>query len=218
LPQTTHLSLKESWKETFSSQVKRSALIGGFILIIAIIYILPIFFARIEKRNGVVLHDLVLAAIPAHNVSVLIFSIIWGMALLTIYRGIYSPTMCLTYVWTLIFICIARIISISFVPLNPPVGLISLTDPLTGFFYGRANITKDLFFSGHVSMLTLIFLCLEKRSDKIIAFFATIVLAILLLVQHIHYTIDILAAPFIVYSLFRLTQYIFGPVLFKENV
>ncbi len=99
-------------------------------------------------------------------------------------------------------------ISISIVALNPPVGLIPLTDPLTGVFYGQAIITKDLFFSGHITTVMLIFLCLEKKTDKIIAFFSIIAIAILLVIQHIHYTIDILAAPVITYTVYRFTLYL----------
>ena len=159
------------------------------------------------------MHDWLLAAIPPHNVSVAIFSVIWGMALLILYRAIYNPEIYINYCWTLILVCIARLATISLVPLAPPVGLINLTDPLTGIFYGESTITKDLFFSGHTATLTLIFLCLEKRTDKIIGFFAILIVAVLLLVQHIHYTIDILAAPVFVYGCYRLTRH-----FLKENL
>jgi hypothetical protein len=107
-----------------------------------------------------------------------------------------------------VLVCIARFITIILVPLDPPTGLIPLTDPLTGVFYGNALIIKDLFFSGHTATLTLVFLCLRKRNDKIIAFCAVVAVAVLLLVQHIHYTIDILAAPFITYACYRLARYL----------
>lgn len=99
-------------------------------------------------------------------------------------------------------------ISISLVALNPPIGLIPLSDPLTGIFYGEATITKDLFFSGHIATVTLILLCLEKRNDKIVAFFSIIAIAILLVIQHIHYTIDILASPIITYICYRFTKFV----------
>jgi membrane-associated phospholipid phosphatase len=97
--------------------------------------------------------------------------------------------------------------SIYLVALDPPNGLIHLVDPLTGIFYGNVVITRDLFFSGHTSTLVLIFLCLEKRTDKILGFIAIVVVMILLLVQHIHYTIDVVAAPVIVYIIFLLTRH-----------
>jgi hypothetical protein len=99
-------------------------------------------------------------------------------------------------------------LAISFVPLDPPAGLIVLTDPLTAVFYGRSTITKDLFFSGHTSILFLAFLCLERKWDKILALTGTCIVACLLLVQHVHYTIDIIAAPIIIYPVFRIVKYL----------
>lgn len=202
------LSIKDRWKLACNTGPKRLRLISGSIIIFSIIIYLPYFFRGIEQRQGVVLHDWLLAQVPPHNVSVAIFVIIWGMGLLILYRAVYKPSIYLVYSWSLIFVCIARMISISIVALNPPVGLIPLTDPLTGVFYGQAIITKDLFFSGHITTVMLIFLCLEKKTDKIIAFFSIIAIAILLVIQHIHYTIDILAAPVITYTVYRFTLYL----------
>ena len=97
-----------------------------------------------------------------------------------------------------------RFVTLSVVALDPPPGLIPLVDPLGSVFYGNAAITKDLFFSGHTATMVLIFLCLERRTDKIIALIAAFAVAYLLLVQHIHYTIDILAAPIVVYACYRV--------------
>jgi hypothetical protein len=82
---------------------------------------------------------------------------------------------------------------------------VHLIDPITGIFYGNAVITKDLFYSGHTSTMVLVLLCLEKRIDKIVASIALIVVMILLLVQHIHYTIDVVAAPVFVYIIYLIT-------------
>jgi hypothetical protein len=205
--QNISLTIKNNWKNIGTSMSTRLKLIVGSALVFIIIMILPVFFNTIQKRNGVVLHDVVLAHIPPHNVSVAIFVIIWGMALLILYRAVFKPDIYLQYIWALIVVCLARMMTISFVALNPPVGLIPLTDPLTGIFYGESSITKDLFFSGHIATLTLIYLCLEKKTDKILGLIAIVVVACLLLVQHIHYTADIIASPFITYGCFSLTRY-----------
>ena len=209
MPRTTQISLKQNWKDIFSSSTKRSILIGGFLLVMAILVVLPQFFNKIEHRQGVVLHDFVLAALPGHNFSIAIFSIIWIMGLFTLYRAIQKPTILIMFIWTLIFVLVARFASITLVPLDPPIGLVPLTDPVNEIFYGHITVTKDLFFSGHTATMMLIFLCLENRTDKIVAFFAMITVMILLLFQHIHYTIDVLAAPIIVYILFRMTRALF---------
>ncbi|GGH20208.1 phosphatase PAP2-related protein [Mucilaginibacter phyllosphaerae] len=199
-------SIKQAWTTALQSPKKRDKLLIGSFIIAILLPTLPIFFNFIQKRQGVVLHDWVLAHIPAYDVSLLIFTIIWGMALLIFVRALYNPVIYINYVWTLIFINLARMLTIYCIALDPPVGLIHLVDPLTGVFYGNTVITRDLFFSGHTSTLVLIFLCLEKRNDKILGFIAIVAVMMLLLVQHIHYTIDVVAAPVLVYLIFLLVQ------------
>ncbi len=206
-------TIRATWSETWKLAYRRHQIIIGTVIMMSVVFTMPIFFAHIEKRPGVLLNDPILAAIPPHNVSVLIFAVIWGMVLFTMYRAAYKPTIYIFYCWALIPITITRFIAISVAPLAPPIGLIPLTDPLTGVFYGQALITKDLFFSGHTATLTLMFLCLEKRNDRIIGFLAIVAVAFLLMVQHIHYTIDILASPGIVYISYRLTRRFLGKEL-----
>ncbi|MGZ3753415.1 MAG: phosphatase PAP2-related protein [Mucilaginibacter sp.] len=202
--------LRKNWKETWSSHMLRAQFIVGTILLIALTFMLPSFFNLIQKRDGTLINDRVLAAIPAHNVSWMIFAFIWGFGLYALWRAIEKPTIYITYAWTLFFVTVLRVLAISLVALDPPKGLIALTDPLTGIFYGESNITKDLFFSGHTSVLYLAYLCLDRKRDKIVALCCTIAVAILLLVQHVHYTVDVIAAFIIVYPVYRIVKYLLG--------
>lgn len=206
MPRTITISLTSNWKRSLSSNIERSLIFIGTLLMLLISFSLPSFFNIIEKRKGLVLNDWLLQLLPPHNESIFIFIIIWGIIALVVYRVYQKPGIYIKYIWVFILVCLARVITISLVPLSPPVGFIRLTDPITGIFYGDSNITKDLFFSGHTSTVFLAFLCLEKKSDKIISLFATIAVASLLLIQHVHYTIDILAAPFFVYLLFKFVD------------
>ena len=99
-----------------------------------------------------------------------------------------------------------RVITLSLSPLEPPLGLVPLTDPGALFFYGGIEVTKDLFFSGHTATAFLIYLCLQERIEKAVALAAVIVLAVMLLIQHIHYTIDVLAAVPITYYCYQLSK------------
>lgn len=210
-------SIKQAWIAALQSPKKRDKLLIGSFIVAIILSSLPIFFSYIQKRQGIVLNDWVLAHLPAYDVSLVIFTIIWGMATLIFIRALYNPVIYINYVWTLIFINIARMLTITFIALDPPNGLIHLTDPLTGVFYGHNVITRDLFFSGHTSTLVLIFLCLEKRNDKILGFISIIVVMVLLLVQHIHYTIDVIAAPPIVYMIFVMVRKLLKLDTLKNN-
>lgn len=210
-------SIKQAWIAALQSPKKRDKLLIGSFIVAIILSSLPIFFSYIQKRQGIVLNDWVLAHLPAYDVSLVIFTIIWGMATLIFIRALYNPVIYINYVWTLIFINIARMLTITFIALDPPNGLIHLTDPLTGVFYGHNVITRDLFFSGHTSTLVLIFLCLEKRTDKTLGFISIIVVMVLLLVQHIHYTIDVIAAPPIVYMIFVMVRKLLKLDTLKNN-
>jgi hypothetical protein len=201
-------SLKHNWTVIWNSRNKRYQMIIGTVIVAAIIFSLQFFFAHIQKRKGAVLNDWLLARIPPHDVSVLIFALIGAMALLILIRAINNPSIYITYCWTLIFVYIVRFVTLSLVALDPPTGMVPLVDPISSAFSGNAVITKDLFFSGHTATMVQIFLCLEKRTDKLIALIAAVAVACLLLVQHIHYTIDVLAAPVVVYPCYRLTGYL----------
>jgi hypothetical protein len=202
-------SLKHNWTVIWNSRYKRYQMVIGTVIAAAIIYSLQFFFAYIQKRQGAVLNDWVLTRIPPHDVSVPIFVLIWSMGLLILIRAIKDPSIYITYCWTLIFVYLVRFVALTVVALDPPPGLVQLVDPLSTAFAGNIVFTKDLFFSGHTSTMVMIYLCLQKRRDKIVALIAAFAVACLLLVQHIHYTIDVLAAPMVVYPCYRLTRYLF---------
>lgn len=193
-----------TWQIAWDYQAFRIKIILGMLIFIAILIFIPHFFSHIELREGTVLNDWLLTVIPAKDVSGGIFIVLYTMIGLFIYRMSKNTMMCLTALWAFIFLCTARIITITLVPLNPPVDIINLTDPCSIFFYRSNVITKDLFFSGHTATVFLGALCMDRRNDKILAFGASVFLAILLLIQHVHYTADILAAPFFTWGCWYL--------------
>lgn len=195
------LSLKKKWSIAFASYVYRRQLYIATVLIASILAFFPWFFKTIEAREGILLNDWLLNQIPASNVSLPIFICIWTPAILIIIRAVQNPIILLTFLTSYALLCLSRIVSISTIPLNAPVGLIALTDPLSNAFYGARFITKDLFFSGHASTVFLMGLCLIKKKDKFIVFASTALVSVLLLVQHVHYTIDIVAAPIFTYAI-----------------
>src|SRR5579863_3573762 len=98
--------LKKNWRQTWSSQIQRAQFLIGSVLMIALSCMLPSFFNLIQKREGTLLSDWILAAIPPHNVSWAIFTIIWGLGLFAIWRALEKPTIYITYIWTLFFVTV----------------------------------------------------------------------------------------------------------------
>ena len=176
----------------------------GMLIFAGILIALPFFFQYIEARNGFVFTDIFLQWIPAHNVSVAVFFLIWSCCILLVIRIWRDPMMLLLMLWAYNGVTLLRMACIGLISLNPPSGLIPLADPITNQFYGEHYITHDLFFSGHTTTVFLIFLCMRGKADRIYAFLASVILGILLLVQHVHYTIDVLAAPVFTYAVYKL--------------
>lgn len=198
--------LKEniSWSKAWQERRFRNKTIIALLLVAIILILLPTFFAFIEKREGMVLQDFVLDAIPAMDVSVPTFVIIWSVVLLVFYRIYQNPMLFLVVAYGFILMCLLRVLTISLLPLNPPVGIIELKDPIANIAYGRNGIfiTKDLFYSGHTGNMFLFFLCLERKWDKIFALTASFLVGILVMIQHIHYSIDVFAAFIITYFIY----------------
>lgn len=194
-----------TWKEAFIQKKFRVRLVFGLVVLISLLLTLPYFFEVIEKRNGWILNDRVLNWLPAINLSIPIFAIIWSMVAITLYECYKSPAIFLKMLWGFIFLTLARILSISFIPLNPPQNLVVLIDPLSNYFYGQDFITKDLFFSGHTSTQFLLFFVLQKSWQKKIALLSAVLVGGFVLVQHIHYTIDVLGAFVITPFVYKLS-------------
>jgi hypothetical protein len=188
---------KQAWQQHLSNPAFRRMLIIGVTLILIILYIFPYFFQHIQNRHGKVISDPILGYLTPRDLSVPLFIVIWGISLLAIFRSIRNPRVLMTFIWAWIPITLCRFITITLFPLEPPAGLIGLIDPLSNHFYGPRFITKDLFFSGHTSTVFLIALSLPRKIDKNIGLLGTFMVAAMLLIQHVHYTLDIVFAfPF----------------------
>lgn len=197
-----------AWQAAWQSPLFRRKLVVGLLGVLAILITFPYFFQTIEQHTGPVLTDWVLDRLPPQDVSLLIFLTIWASGLLLLIRVRRSPTIFMMFIYAYIFITLSRMLSINLVPLNPPVGLIPLVDPLTNAFYGDKYITKDLFYSGHTSTIFLIFMCLRRKWDRFFTFVGTLLVAAGLLMQHVHYTIDVVGAFVFTYPFYRLGKWI----------
>jgi len=210
IPITYPYYSNSTWSEAWASSLFRKKVIIGILLFPSILLILPTFFSKIEARQGIVLNDWLLKRIPSMDFSVVIFILVWSTSLLILFRCIQKPAIFLMTLYFLIIITLLRIITISIIPLDPPNGLIILTDPITSLSYGGSSvfITKDLFFSGHTANLFMFYLCLQKKRDKLFALSTSLLVGLLVLVQHVHYSIDVIGAIVFTYLLVKYSKYL----------
>ena len=201
-----------AWKNAWSNRKFRRITIAGSVILLGILISFPFFFAMIELREGTLLNDRLLLLIPPNDVSIATFTVIWSMTLLLWVRCVQDPWIFVLFLFCFVILCISRMLTIFIIPLNPPIGLIPLKDPLSSIFYGGTDkfIQKYLFYSGHTSIQFLMFLTLKRKTDKILAFFSTLAIGTLVLVQHVHYTVDVLAAFVFTYLIYRIGKKIVG--------
>jgi hypothetical protein len=158
----------------------------------------PYFFEFIEHRQGFKLQDPIVNFLQPRDNSSLIFSLLWFSIGMQIWILKDKPQQALLFIMSYFIINLTRIITIYAVPLNPPAHLIPLQDPLSNYFYGTSFITKDLFYSGHTAIVLLIGFTSVNKWLKFIFIMLAIAIAFMVLSNHVHYTIDVLAAPFFV--------------------
>lgn len=214
-------SYKElKWMDTLKDETFKIKLYIGIALLLMVFISFPFFFQYIELREGKVLNDLVLNQLSARDVSVPIFTIIWSMTILFFIRSVQSPGLFLTFMYGFILLSLSRFITIYLIPLNPPNELIPLVDPISNSFYGKSYVTKDLFYSGHTATQCLFFLCFRRKLDRLIALFCSIAIGFLVLVQHVHYTIDVIAAPVFAIICVYIAKKIVNskPILIREPI
>ena len=189
--------MKQSWKAAFENRTFTLQ----FVAALAVFLIFPFkaddYFQWIQLREGIQWNDPLLNFLPALYVSYPICGIIYFSVIYLLYRLLQDPKKFLWFAWAFNIETAFRFLSIYLVALNPPTGLVDLHDPLAEIFIYGENmaITKDLFFSGHTA--TMVFVCffLPTVRERRIAIGLSLVLVTLLLIQHVHYSLDIAAAP-----------------------
>lgn len=195
LMELVELYNKTAWQQALQSKGFKKKLSIGLVIQGIILFCFPLFFQYIEKRNGFAINDFVLNHLPAVNLSIPIFTLIWMVFILFVIRSTRDPQLFITFLYSFIIVSLMRFITISLVRLNPPSHLIPLIDPVSNMFYGGGFVTKDLFFSGHTATLWLFFLSFRRRFDKYLALFSSVAVGFMVLMQHVHYTYDVVAAP-----------------------
>jgi hypothetical protein len=199
------------WKEYFDG--KNAGMIFGITLAVLVIclFVLSRFILYAEARQGVVLDDPVFHWFNAVDLNILIFALIYGSLIGGIVNLIIkNPRGLVIALQTYSLMIIARMGMMYVVPLDPPMGTIDLQDPLVFIVGTGTKITKDLFFSGHTTTLFMIFLVTEKKWLKKVFLINTLLVAVFVVLQKVHYTVDVMVAPFVSYGAFKAVSFLNG--------
>lgn len=197
-----------SWKDFFSSHRNRIEFITSILLLVIVLFALTNFLNYVESRNGFSFNDPILSLFEPVDLTWLTFTLIYGSLIAAIVNLISIPDKLLFTIQFYTLMVVVRIISMWLLPLNPPEKMIFLNDPFVEFFGTGKTLTKDLFFSGHTATLFILFLTAEDKLFKRIFLVSTIIVAISVLMQHVHYSIDVFAAIFFTYACYQILKFL----------
>lgn len=174
----------------------RLALVAGVVWALMLAAALPSFFRLIEVRPGGVPFEPLLVRFAAREVALPVFLVLYFGVSLGIALLAQRPVRLLHMVWAYGMLLAFRMVTMFTFTLEPPAGIIPLEDPVTAMFYpGGTPFLKDLFFSGHTATLVLFGLAVGSGTYRRALWGMAAVVGALVLVQHVHYTVDVVAAP-----------------------
>jgi len=198
-------SILEQWQNVFSHRNFRIAFVTSIAILIFALMLYSKFLNLNETRNGVSFEDPFLSWFNPINVTWLIFTLIYGGLILGLINLVRYPKYLLIAIQTYFLIIFIRILAMYSLPLNPTPHTIPLIDPFVQLFGSGKILMKDLFFSGHTATMVMLFLTAPTKKLKKIFLAGVFLVGAAVLIQHTHYSVDVIAAPFFAYGCYRIS-------------
>lgn len=148
------------------------------------------------------LNDYLLGWLPVFDLSLWTFILLYLLIFLGVFSLLNYPHQFLITLQAYVLLTVLRFITILLIPLEPPENIIELIDPFVQHLFYQQSVTKDLFFSGHTSLLALLTLAVPSPKVRFALFTGSLLIASMLLIQHAHYTVDVVLAPFFSWMVF----------------
>ncbi|HLP50918.1 MAG TPA: phosphatase PAP2-related protein [Chitinophagales bacterium] len=180
-----------------------------FVINLVVCYALYMYFTNLlvlnRFREGVILSDPIQQLFTPVDLSLHIFILTYTCILAYIVYIIPRPREFYYAARAFLVVFILRFSFIYLVPLSPPKTMIVLNDPVLNWIVGNNNeIMNDLFFSGHVADVCIFIYCVRYNPLRYFMIVCVIITAIMLVWQQVHYTADVVAAPFFAYVSYRV--------------
>jgi len=200
-----------AWKKDIFEH--RQQIVLSIILILIAIILNYISGLYTNETRGASPPDLILDHLPSVDLSIIhvgLFPIVLGV--LVFYTLFFRPAK-LHYVLGILSLYGAVKAGFAVLThLGIPNGAVDIS--WTPFFYDFFAFSNYLFFAGNVGLAYLGYLIFEENKLlKYFMLFSSFIFVITNLVMHRHYSIDVFAAYFITYGVYRL-----GNFIFKDNI
>jgi len=158
-------------------------------------------YAAREASNSV--NDILLSNIPPFDVGwIFIFGpfVLWALVAVLLAK---DPKKIAFTIKSIALFVVIRSVFTSLTHIGPfPTQVVLDSDFIKKFTSG-----SDLFFSGHTGLPFLMALVFWKdKKLRIIFFLSAVLFGIVVLLAHLHYSIDVLSAFFITYSIYKIAE------------
>lgn len=202
-----------TWKDIRYNGRSRLRFMVTTIALLIVVYCFSLFLKWVESRKGIVLNDPLLYMFKPVDLSMLIFSITYLPVIAGVIYSARFPSLLTRIASAYSFLLLLRMLSLYLVPLDPPLSIIPLRDPLLELtvYEGRTNL-KDLFFSGHTATHFLFFLLMPHKAWKMFFLVCSVLTGTLVLLQHVHYSVDVFAAPIFAWIADKISYYAFNKI------
>jgi membrane-associated phospholipid phosphatase len=199
-------ALVRNWSAFASSKKNLSLLVLSFVLMVAMLHFTASFITSIENRQGFSFPDPILSLFQPIDLTWLIFLFLYLSVLLSFFLLLKNPTELLLAFFAYSFLLFLRIFCMYLLPLDPPKDIILLKDPIIEYFGTDKTLTRDLFFSGHTSLMVLLFLLVRNKYARPVLLLSVFVVGIGVMLQKVHYSVDVVVAVFAAYCSYSWTK------------
>ncbi len=196
--------IQHRWRERWKQPGFRLELLLTVPVLVLVLHTLASFLTYVEARQGVVLPDPFLSLFQPRDFTWITFAVIYGGILLGLLNLVSFPAHLVLAMQSYIVMALIRIAAMYLAPLEPPPDTILLRDPLVEVFGTGTVLTKDLFFSGHTATMMILALTAPQPWLKKLFLACTAAVAVLVLWQHVHYSIDVVVAPAFAFAAYRI--------------
>ncbi len=170
-----------------------------------------------RRRNTVQIYDPILVRMPCFDTTNAVNQIEHACMVVFIPAMLYTvlwvdpwhaPLVSLS--WSMLFLL--RSLTLYVCPFQIPEGHIHLQDPMQTHFIKREQcFDNDMFFSGHCSALFMMGLTSGFPCLQWFFIFSMLVTTVLMMISRIHYTVDLIVAPFMAFGCYHLARWVCLP-------
>ena len=193
-----------SWIDIFKDKKSIADIIVTILFVVFVVVVFPEFLLFTEEREAVVMFDPFLNLFNPIDLTWTTFALIYFSVIAAIISLINKPTYLFLALQSYGVMLLFRMLVMYLSPLEAPEKIIPLHDPFVQMFGTGDILTKDLFFSGHTATMFVLFLAVKNKILKVIFLITTILVGLAVILQHVHYTVDVVAAPFFSYASYKI--------------